>query len=111
VTMMDASTTSNQRPVREERIAATTSGMASSVAVLRQPGGIDNADVISVTSARSASSIMCWVPILVALRRPERIQRRTVSGSRLVRRAASGTVSMVARYYNNLERAIQQRPR
>jgi hypothetical protein len=43
----------------------------------------------------------CWVPILVAFRRPDLIQRRTVSGSRLVRRAASGTVSIVARYYNN----------
>jgi hypothetical protein len=41
------------------------------------------------------------VPILVALRRPDLIQRRTVSGSRLVRRAASGTVSIVAVYYNN----------
>lgn len=59
----------------------------------------------SMTCARSASSIMCWVPILVALRRPDRIQRRTVSGSRLVRRAASGTVNTVATYYNKLRPA------
>lgn len=53
--------------------------------------------------ARSPSSMRCWVPILVAFKRPDLIQRRTVSGLRLVRRAASGTVSIVALYYNNLE--------
>jgi hypothetical protein len=57
--------------------------------------------------ARSPSSMKCWVPILVAFKRPDLIQRRTVSGLRLVRRAASGTVSVVALYYNNLERTIQ----
>jgi len=51
--------------------------------------------------AKSSSSIKCCVPTLVDLRRPERIQRRTVSGSRLARRAASGTVSIVVTYYNN----------
>jgi hypothetical protein len=39
------------------------------------------------------------VPTRVALRRPDLIQRRTVSGSRLARRAASGTVNIVAGYY------------
>jgi hypothetical protein len=53
----------------------------------------------------------CCVPILVAFRRPDLIQRRTVSGSRLVRRAASGTVSIVARYYNNSINEVQQRRR
>ncbi len=43
-----------------------------------------------------ARRMRCWVPTRVALKRPDRIQRRTVSGSRLVRRAASGTVSIVA---------------
>ena len=37
----------------------------------------------------------------MALRRPERIHRRTVSASRFVRRAASGTVNIVAAYYYN----------
>ena len=58
--------------------------------------------------ARSSSSIRCCVPILVAFKRPERIQRRTVSGSRLVRRAASGTVSIVATYYNKSSGAPQE---
>lgn len=109
VTTTAASTTNTQRPVREERIAATTSGMASRVAVRRQPAGRAKTDFASVSSARSPSSIMCWVPIRVALSRPERIQRRTVSGSRFVRRAASGTVSNVAAYYNNCASTVQQR--
>jgi len=57
--------------------------------------------------AKSSSSIRCCVPILVAFSRPERIQRRTVSGSRLVRRAASGTVSIVAIYYNSPRRSYR----
>ena len=97
-----ASTTSTQRAVRDARMAATTSGMGPRAAVRRQPGGKGRTDFASVTSARSASSIKCWLPILVARSRPDRIQRRTVSGSRLVRRAASGTVSIVVAYYNNL---------
>ena len=80
-----------------------TSGIGSWVAVRRQPAGSTNTAFASVSCARSASSIMCWVPILVARSRPERIQRRTVSGSRLVRRAASGTVSNVASCYNKSE--------
>jgi hypothetical protein len=62
-----------------------------------------------VRRAKSFSSIRCCVPIRVALSLPERIQRRTVSGSRFVRRAASGTVSIVATYYNNSYVFIQQR--
>jgi hypothetical protein len=89
-----------QRAAREERIAATTSGMRSPVAVRCQDAGRGTVASL-VMRARSSSSIRCCVPILVAFSRPERIQRRTVSGSRLVRRAASGTVSIVATYYNN----------
>jgi hypothetical protein len=81
-------------------MAASTSGIGPLVAVRRHPGGNGKAAFISVSRARSSSSIMCWVPILVDRRRPDRIHRRTVSGSRFVRRAASGTVSIVARYYN-----------
>ena len=75
--------------------------MGSLVTVRRQPAGTGKTVSASVRAARSFSSIMCWVPILVDLRRPERIHRRTVSGSRLALRAASGTVITVARYYNN----------
>src|SRR6266851_4159262 len=88
----------DQRPVREERIAASTSGMVSPVAVRRQPGGRERVEP-RVSRSRSLSSMRCCVPTRVARKRPDLIQRRTVSGSRLVRRAASGTVSIVARYY------------
>lgn len=73
------------------------------VAVRRQPAGKERTESASVKAARSPSSIMCWVPILVAFSRPERIHLRTVSGSRLDRRAACGTVNIVARYYNKSE--------
>ena len=89
-----------QRAEREERIAASMSGMRSPVAVRLHDGGIGRV-ASPARRAKSFSSIMCCVPILVAFSLPERIQRRTVSGSRLVRRAASGTVSIVAIYYNN----------
>jgi hypothetical protein len=101
VTTTAASTTSTQRPARDERIAASTSGIASRVAVRRHPTGKGKEAFSSVRPARSSSSMRCWVPILVALSRPDLIQRRTVSGSRFVRRAASGTVNNVALYYNN----------
>jgi hypothetical protein len=81
-------------------MAARTSGIASPVAVRLQAGGSDRVSA-PTRRARSSSSMTCWVPILVAFRRPDLIQRRTVSGSRLVRRAAWGTVNIVARYYNN----------
>jgi len=97
---MAASTTSTQRAAREDRIAASTSGIGPCVAVRRHPDGNGNTALVSVSSARSPSSIRCWVPTLVAFSRPDLIQRRTVSGSRLVRRAASGTVNIVAIYYN-----------
>lgn len=48
--------------------------------------------------SRSDSSMTCWVPTLLARRRPVRIQRRMVSGSFPARLAASGTV-IIARYY------------
>ena len=41
----------------------------------------------------------CWVPTFLAASFPSRIQRRTVSGLRPTRRAASGTVNIVV-YYN-----------
>ena len=56
---------------------------------------------------RSDSSIRCCVPIRRDRRRPERIQRRTVSGLQRARRAASGTVSMVVVYYNIVSRPGQ----
>ena len=96
-----------QRAEREERIAANTSGMRSPVAVRFQDGGTGRL-APSVRRAKSFSSIMCCVPIRVALSLPERIQRRIVSGSSFVRRAASGTVSIVAIYYNNSPAFIQQ---
>src|SRR5260370_11771629 len=77
-----------------------TSGIRSPVAVRFQEAGIGSV-ASSVRRAKSSSSMRCCVPMRVALSLPERIQRRTVSGSRLVRRAASGTVSIVATYYNN----------
>src|SRR5258706_10436721 len=49
-----------------------------------------------LNASRSASSITCCVPTLRAMSFPSRIQRRTVSGLRPTRRAASGTVSMRA---------------
>lgn len=55
-----------------------------------------------VNASRSASSTTCWVPTRVERSRPERIQRRMVSGLRPVRRAASGTVSIVACYNNTV---------
>src|SRR5487761_1113734 len=80
-------------------MAARTSGIASPVAVRLQAVGNDRVSA-PTRRAKSSSSMTCWVPTLVAFRRPDLIQRRTVSGSRLVRRAASGTVIIVATYYN-----------
>lgn len=76
-----------------------TSGIGSPVAVLRHPGGKDGAET-GMRARRSDSSIRCWVPTRRERRRPERIQRRTVSGLQRARRAASGTVSMCVAYYN-----------
>ena len=50
----------------------------------------------------------CWVPTLRAARRPARIHLRIVSGSFPTRRAASGTVIIVADYDDRLERAQGQ---
>jgi hypothetical protein len=94
VTTTAESTTSNQRPAREDRIAASTSGIGSPVAVRRQPLG-SGIELAPVNAARSASSITCCVPTLRARSRPDLIQRRIVSGSRRARRAASGTVIML----------------
>jgi hypothetical protein len=91
-------------------MAAITSGIGSPVAVRLQPLGRAR-DEGPVKRSRSLSSIRCWVPIRVALRRPDRIHRRTVSGSRLDRLAASGTVSIVALYYNKHLDIVQQRRR
>jgi len=74
--------------------------MRSPVAVRCQVAGSGSVESLA-RRAKSSSSIRCCVPIRVAFSRPERIQRRTVSGLRFVRRAASGTVSIVAIYYNN----------
>jgi len=64
-----ASTTSTQRSVRDERIAAKTSGIGSPVAVFCQDIGSDSRDAL-VSRSKSSSSIRCWVPIRVAFRRP-----------------------------------------
>ena len=90
-------------------MAASTSGIGPCVAVRRHPDGNGNTALVSVNCAKSPSSIKCWVPTLVAFRRPDLIQRRTVSGSRLVRRAASGTVIIVATYYNKSGWPLEQR--
>jgi hypothetical protein len=87
-------------------MAAKTSGIASPVAVRRQAAGRGRVEA-PTKRARSSSSMTCWVPILVAFKRPDLIQRRTVSGSRLVRRAASGTVNIVAPYYNKSCNEVQ----
>src|SRR5712692_10667685 len=111
VTTTAASTTTTQRPARDERIAASTSGICSPVSVRRHPAGNGKVAFIWVSSASSSSSIRCWVPILVALSRPDLIQRRTVSGSPLLRQKDYGTVNIVALYYNNSDTRVQQRRR
>ena len=50
---------------------------------------------------RSASAMRCCVPTRCDRRRPDRIQRRTVSGLQRTRRATSGTVSMRVEYDNS----------
>lgn len=93
----------SQRPAREREIARTTSGIGAPKRVLRQADGRARDAAADSVVSRSDSSITCCVPTLRALSLPERIQRRIVSGSRPARRAASGTVSTVARYYNTLQ--------
>ena len=88
-----------QRPSLERRTATTTSGIGSPVDVFRQAAGTDRLPA-GMSTRRSASSMRCWVPTRRERRRPDRIQRRMVSGSRRVLRAASGTVSMRVAYYN-----------
>ena len=90
-----------QRPSLDRRTAPTTSGIGSPVAVFRQATGSDRS-VAGMSIRRSASSMTCCVPTRRERRRPDLIQRRMVSGSRRVRRAASGTVSMLVAYYNIL---------
>ena len=53
---------------------------------------------------RSDSSMRCCVPARRDRSRPDRIQRRTVSGLQRTRRAASGTVSIGVAYYNSSAR-------
>jgi hypothetical protein len=88
-----------QRPSLDRRTALTTSGIGSPVAVLRHAAGKDRPGT-GMSTRRSDSSMTCCVPTRRERRRPDRIQRRMVSGSRRVRRAASGTVSMLVAYYN-----------
>jgi hypothetical protein len=85
-----------QRASRSSRTSATQSGIGSPVHVVRQPSGSD----CPTASPRSPSSMRCCVPIFCDRSRPERIQRRIVSGFLPVRCAASGTVSTVVEYYN-----------
>jgi hypothetical protein len=85
-----------QRASRSSRTSVTQSGIGSPVHVVRQPSGSD----CPTASPRSSSSMRCCVPIFCDRSRPERIQRRIVSGFLPVRRAASGTVSTVVEYYN-----------
>ena len=91
-------TSNRQRPAQESRRIATTSGSISPDDDRRQAGGSGTV-APSAGAARSASSIRCWVPTRCARRRPERIRRRTVSGLRRTRRAASGTVTKVVTCY------------
>jgi len=86
-----------QWPARDRRTARTTSGIGSPVSV--RPHGAGRGRLSApIKACRSASSITCCVPTLRALRRPDRIQRLTVSGSLPTFLAASGTV-IIARYY------------
>src|ERR1700730_13163891 len=97
----------NQRLTREERTAATTLGIGSPVAVRRQPSG--SGSVLVSNAAKFSSSIRYCVPSLRAARRPERIQRRIVSGFRRVRSAAFGTVSIVVvLYYSDISLLTQR---
>ena len=68
------------------------------VACHRRGSGVDCSNV----RCRSASSIRCCVPTFRDGKRPERIQRRIVSGFLPVFLAASGTVSTGVAYYNTL---------
>src|SRR5205823_13063537 len=80
-----------QRPSRTRLTAATTSGIASPVAVRRQAGGRE----LAMLFGRSSSSIRCCRPIFFAGSLPVRIQRRIVSGSLPSRRAVSATSIIV----------------
>src|SRR5262245_2065929 len=71
----------HQRPVRERRTARTTSGMLSPVLVLLQGVGKGSRSPPR-RFFTSSSSTTCCVPTLRARNRPDRIHRRTVSGSR-----------------------------
>lgn len=88
-----------QRPSLERLTALTTSGIGSPVAVFRHASGSVRFET-GMSVARSASSMTCCVPTRRERKRPDLIQRRIVSGSRRVRRAASGTVNMLVAYYN-----------
>ena len=92
-------TITGQRPSRERRTARTTSGIGSPVAVLRHSAG-RRISPGGTSARRSDSSMRCCVPARRDGRRPDRIQRRTVSGLQRTRRAASGTVIMGVAYYN-----------
>lgn len=87
--------------MRERRNSCTQGGIGSPVSVIFHAGG--SGSTSDVRASRSSSAITCCVPTLLAGRRPERIQRRMVSGSRFTRRAASGTVNIFnVVVYNNL---------
>ena len=80
-------------------MSLTESGIGWPLCVFRNHFGRLPPPPVPVTAVRSASSIRCCVPTFCDRRRPLRIQRRTVSGSRPTLRAASGTVSIVVYYY------------
>jgi hypothetical protein len=89
-----------QCPRRDRAMAATTFGICCPERVVIQPSGRGAISPSSSDASRSASSITCCVPTLLARSLPDRIQRLIVSGSRPTRRAASGTVSTGVVYYN-----------
>ena len=87
-----ASTTSTtQQLTLYPRRMATTSGIGSPVTVHVIHCGRGKVSPFR-TALRSTSAIICWVPTFLTGKRPERIQRRIVSGLRQARWAASGTV-------------------
>lgn len=89
-----------QCPRRDCARAATIFGIGRPERVAFHAFGSGSISPSPRDPSRSASSITCCVPTLRARSRPERIQRRIVSGSRPAFRAASGTVSIGVAYYN-----------
>ena len=82
----------DRRSLSTMDLARARPGLSPGRDMARRPPG--SRGPRSTASSRSASSTRYWVPTLVERSLPSRIQRRTVSGLRPTRRAASGTVSI-----------------